>query len=237
MAQLISGKAYSLSEIFCGENDKVIIPDLQRDYCWGNPILDNAEDSLASSFIDSILRLEKSQEITMGLIYGYYDKVLTPYHLQLCDGQQRLTTLFLIIGVINRMLPGNKYRDLLISNFELLEDDNEPHLLYGIRESSLYFLSDLTLHYFLKDSLSVNELGDQSWFLNSYHHDPTIASIIRALTTIECKLKDCKNLELLGDFLILKLKFLFYDMDNRQNGEETFVVINTTGEPLTANQI
>lgn len=236
MAQLISGKAYSLSEIFCGENDKVIIPDLQRDYCWGNPISDNAEDSLASSFIDSILRLEKSQEITMGLIYGYYDKVLTPYHLQLCDGQQRLTTLFLIIGVINRMLPGNKYRDLLISNFELLEDDYEPHLLYGIRESSLYFLSDLTLHYFLKDSLSVNELGDQSWFLNSYHHDPTIASIIRALTTIECKLKDCKNLELLGDFLILKLKFLFYDMDNRQNGEETFVVINTTGEPLTANQ-
>lgn len=54
MAQLISGKAYSLSEIFCGENDKVIIPDLQRDYCWGNPISDNAEDSLASSFIDSI---------------------------------------------------------------------------------------------------------------------------------------------------------------------------------------
>ena len=130
MAQLISGEAYSLSEIFCGENDKVIIPDLQRDYCWGNPISDNAEDSLASSFIDSILRLEKSQEITMGLIYGYYDKVLTPYHLQLCDGQQRLTTLFLIIGVINRMLPGNKYRDLLISNFELLEDDNEPHILY-----------------------------------------------------------------------------------------------------------
>lgn len=236
MAQLISGEAYSLSEIFCGENDKVIIPDLQRDYCWGNHISDNAEDSLASSFIDSILRLEKSQEITMGLIYGYYDKELIPYHLQLCDGQQRLTTLFLIIGVINRMVPGNKYRDLLISNFELQEDDNEPHLLYGIRESSLYFLSDLTVHYFLKDSLSVNELGDQSWFLNSYHYDPTITSIIRALTTIERKLKACKNLELLGDFLIRKLKFLFYDMENRQNGEETFVVINTTGEPLTANQ-
>ena len=236
MAQLISGEAYSLSEIFCGENDKVIIPDLQRDYCWGNPISDNAEDLLASSFIDSILRLEKSQEITMGLIYGYYDKELIPYHLQLCDGQQRLTTLFLIIGVINRMVPGNKYRDLLISNFELQEDDNEPHLLYGIRESSLYFLSDLTVHYFLKDSLSVNELGDQSWFLNSYHYDPTITSIIRALTTIERKLKACKNLELLGDFLIRKLKFLFYAMENRQNGEETFVVINTTGEPLTANQ-
>ena len=236
MAQLISGEAYSLCEIFCGENDKIIIPDLQRDYCWGNPISNNSEDSLASSFIDSILRLEKSQEITMGLIYGYYDKELTPYHLQLCDGQQRLTTLFLIIGIINRMLPGNEYRDLLISDFELNEDDKEPHLLYGIRESSLYFLSDLTVHYFLKDSLSVEELRKQPWFLNSYDDDPTIASIIRALKTIECKLKGYKELELLGDFLIHKLKFLFYDMENRQNGEETFVVINTTGEPLTANQ-
>lgn len=236
MAQLISGEAYSLCEIFCGENDKIIIPDLQRDYCWGNPISNNSEDSLASSFIDSILRLEKSQEITMGLIYGYYDKELTPYHLQLCDGQQRLTTLFLIIGVINRMLPGNEYRDLLISDFELNEDDKEPHLLYGIRESSLYFLSDLTVHYFLKDSLSVEELRKQPWFLKSYDDDPTIASIIRALKTIECKLKGYNELELLGDFLIHKLKFLFYDMENRQNGEETFVVINTTGEPLTANQ-
>lgn len=236
MAQLISGEAYSLCKIFCGENDKIIIPDLQRDYCWGNPISNNSEDSLASSFIDSILRLEKSQEITMGLIYGYYDKELTPYHLQLCDGQQRLTTLFLIIGIINRMLPGNEYRDLLISDFELNEDDKEPHLLYGIRESSLYFLSDLTVHYFLKDSLSVEELRKQPWFLKSYDDDPTIASIIRALKTIECKLKGYKELELLGDFLIHKLKFLFYDMENRQNGEETFVVINTTGEPLTANQ-
>lgn len=236
MAQLISGEAYSLCEIFCGENDKIIIPDLQRDYCWGNPISNNSEDSLASSFIDSILRLEKSQEITMGLIYGYYDKELTPYHLQLCDGQQRLTTLFLIIGIINRMLPGNEYRDLLISDFELNEDDKEPHLLYGIRESSLFFLSDLTVHYFLKDSLSVEELRKQPWFLKSYDDDPTIASIIRALKTIECKLKGYKELELLGDFLIHKLKFLFYDMENRQNGEETFVVINTTGEPLTANQ-
>lgn len=215
MAQLISGKAYSLSEIFCGENDKIIVPDLQRDYCWGNPISDNREDSLASSFIDSILRLEKSQEITMGLIYGYYDKEWTPYHLQLCDGQQRLTTLFLIIGVVNRLLPRNEYRQLLISNFELNEDDNEPHLLYGIRESSLYFLSDLTMHYFLNDNLSVDELEDQSWFLNSYLHDPTIDSIKRALAIIECKLKDCKDFDVLGRFLIHKLKFLFYDMGNR----------------------
>ena len=236
MAQLISGRPYSLKEIFCGENDKVIIPDLQRDYCWGNSFSTDNEDSLVNSFMDSIFRLDKSSDITMGLIYGYYDELM-PYHLQLCDGQQRLTTLFIIIGIINRMSGNNRYRELLISNFEFDDDDNEPHLLYGIRESSLYFLSDLTIHFFLRPDTTSEDIAQAPWFLNSYKKDPTINSIRKAIQTIEARLAGYeKNVCELGDFIILHLKFLFYDMGNRQNGEETFVVINTTGEPLTANQ-
>lgn len=235
MSQLISGQAYSLKEIFRGENDKVIIPDLQRDYCWGNPISSENNSSLVESFIESILNLEKSSDITMGLIYGYYDKLM-PYHLQLCDGQQRLTTLFLIVGELNRIAGDNRYKEILISNFELNDDDNEPHLLYGIRESSLYFLSDLTIHYFLNPKLSLKDLEKERWFLNSYKTDPTITSILMALDTIEDKFSNVKDICTLGDFVIEHLKFLFYDMSNRQNGEETFVVINTTGEPLSTNE-
>lgn len=236
MAQLISGQPYSLKEIFCGDNNKVIIPDLQRDYCWGNPFSTDSKDSLVDSFMDSIFKLDKSSDITMGLIYGYYDNLM-PYHLQLCDGQQRLTTLFLIIGVINRMSGDNRYRELLISDFELKDDDKEPFLLYGIRESSLYFLSDLTVHFFLNPYITSESIVKTPWFLNSYKKDPTINSIRKAIHTIETRLDGYeKDICELGDFIIEHLKFLFYDMNNRQNGEETFVVINTTGEPLTANQ-
>ena len=237
MSKLISGNTYSLKEIFSGENDKIIIPDLQRDYCWGNPYSKDSEESLVDSFLDSVLNLfeqDPDKDITMGLIYGYYDE-LKPYHLQLCDGQQRLTTLFLLMGIINRNV-NNIYRELLISNFELNEDDKEPHLLYGIRESSLYFLSDLCTHYFLDSKVSFKDIKSQYWFLNSYNQDPTILSILRALETITIRLKDIDALKALGDFLQKHLKFLFYDMNDRQNGEETFVVINTTGEPLSANQ-
>ena len=234
MSRLESGKSYSLKEIFSGENDKVIIPDLQRDYCWGNPFSKNSEESLVDSFLDSIISLDINKDITMGLIYGYYDE-LKPNQLQLCDGQQRLTTLFLILGVINRYV-NNRYRKLLISDFELNDDDKEPHLLYAIRESSLYFLSDLTTHYFLKTDLQYDDIEKQYWFLNSYKQDPTIICILKALETIEKRLKKYDHKEVLGDFLQYHLKFLFYDMNNRQNGEETFVVINTTGEPLSANQ-
>lgn len=136
--RLKGGENYSLATIFSGENDKVVIPDLQRDYCWGN------EDvNLVGPFIDSLLELDKSKNLTMGLIYGYFDEIC-PNHLQLCDGQQRLTTLFLTLGVLNRKTQG-RYKTLLMSQYELQNDDNEPYLLYSIRESSL-FLSAIWLH-------------------------------------------------------------------------------------------
>lgn len=241
--RLEGGENYSLSTLFSGDNDKVVIPDLQRDYCWGN------EDvNLVGPFIDSLMELDKSQNLTMGLIYGYYDE-LCPNHLQLCDGQQRLTTLFLTLGVLNRLTQG-RYKTLLMSQYELQEDDNEPYLLYSIRESSLYFISDLVSHYFLqtdekdKKLMSINDITTCPWYLNSYKADPTIASIVSAIITIEEKFlgKSMENLIELGDFISgieggrPHIDFLYYDMNNRHNGEETFVVINTTGEPLTANQ-
>lgn len=243
MSKLKSGKSYSLRELFSGDNDKVVIPDLQRDYCWGNP-----EYNLVVPFMDTLINMDKSQDLTMGLLYGYYD-LLMPDHMQLCDGQQRITTLFLIIGILNRHL-NNRYGKLLMSDFELNDDDCEPYLQYSIRESSLYFISDLVYHYFLQkdeDDKRLRRTADITgsyWFMNSYEVDPTVRNILSAMDTIEEKLigLDTESMIKLGDFITgihsesPKIMFLYYDMVNRQNGEETFVVINTTGEPLSASQ-
>ncbi len=230
--KLKSGEYFNLYTIFSGINHKIVIPDLQRDYCWGNP-----DKNLVSKFLDTIFSLDKKQKWPMGLIYGYTDS-LSPEHIQLCDGQQRLTTLFLVVGIINRLLPDNEYKHLLISDFEYEQDDQEPYLQYAIRESSLYFLSDLTCHYFLNaDEIeSVDKIPEQPWYLGIYKKDPTVKSILNAVKQIEERLSGRKDLEELGNFITNNMEFMFYDMDNRTNGEETFVVINTSGEPLTANQ-
>lgn len=231
--RLESGNNYNISQLFCGDNDKIIIPDLQRDYCWGNP-----DNNLVKGFVEGLLEMQYEQPVTMGLIYGYYDE-FTDCHLQLCDGQQRLTTIFLILGVLNRKLGFSKYKHLLMSSFELDNDDKEPYLQYAIRESSLYFLSDLTVNYFLNNGIdSVEEIESQPWFLNEFNVDPTVSSILNGIKTIEhCFIGiDNDKLTSLGDFIESKLEFLFYDMENRENGEETFVIINTTGEPLSATQ-
>ena len=237
--------SYSLRKLFQGVNDKICIPDLQRDYCWGKS---NTNNDRVGPFIDSLLELKKDTDITLGIIYGYFDKIM-PDHLQLCDGQQRITTLFLLIGVLNRKL-SYQFTDILISEFERERDDYEPYLKYAIRESSLYFISDLVKYYFSKPETdedylqNVESIKNSNWFLNSYLQAPTIKSMLIGIYTIEKKLDGMQPdaLQEFADFIIGKdedkphLSLLFFDMENRTNGEETFVVINTTGEPLSANQ-
>lgn len=234
----ITGETYTLAELFSGER-QIIIPDLQRDYCWGsssNRKASGETGELVSDFIDNLFTqygLKDKAPLNLGLIYGYE---VPADHIQLCDGQQRLTTLFLLLGMVNKYT--GKFRQYLISDFEYKHDDNEPYLKYAIRESSLYFLSDLVCQFFISNRSKVAEIKDADWYFADYNLDPSVKSMIAALEIIEKKL-DGKSAEWLtdfGDWLVNKLIFLYFDMETRKNGEETFVIINTTGEPLSATQ-
>lgn len=100
----VTGETYTLAELFSGERC-IIIPDLQRDYCWGdesNQKSSGETGELVSDFVLNLMELYESKEqgsLNIGLFYGYE----TPAnHIQLCDGQQRLTTLFLLVGMLNK---------------------------------------------------------------------------------------------------------------------------------------
>lgn len=224
---LVTGEVYTLFKLFSKDN-VVIIPDLQRDYCWGTKTIDR---NLAHDFVRNIKDNDKS-DLSLGLIYGYEAPV---GHIQLCDGQQRITTLFLLLGLINKG-SDNAFQNQLISIFELEKDDKDPYLQYSIRESSLYFLSDLVCHFFIAtNDLRVEEIRSQSWYFKDYDLDPSIQSMISALMTIEEEIIGINVLDF-GHRIINHLSFIYYDLGTRAAGEETFVVINTTGEPLTATE-
>lgn len=244
--KLKDGKSYTVKDLFQGDNDKIVIPDLQRDYCWTPDMV----VGLLNTFIEFSQQMDEYDDtkIPMGLIYGYYSEsndgqIEVPHpQLQLCDGQQRLTSIFLILGMLNRKFhkPGveKPYTRLLMSDFEKEQDDCEPYLLYAVRESSTYFFSDLTLEFFIDDKIkNVDELMSQSWYLNDYKNDPTVNNIIEAIRAIDVILSnESLDLDRLGTFITERMDFLYCDMGNRTNGEETFVVINTTGEPLSGSE-
>lgn len=230
----VTGESYQIKDIF-SDDRKIVIPDLQRDYCWGSK--DEKETNRVWKFVNSHYKLflEFPDSISqIGLIYGYRD---LSGRIMLCDGQQRLTTLFLLIGMINRKCEGNPFQNNLISPRELKEDDQEPYLQYAIRETSLSFISNLVTEFFLsKHIANVSDVNSNLfWFYNQYLLDPTVVSMLDALGTMEEFLSELSNDDALkfGQHIVNNLEFMYYDMENRANGEETFVIINTSGEPLT----
>lgn len=232
----ITGETYTLAELF-SEERQIIIPDLQRDYCWGNDNNTKAsgKGELVTDFVKNLIeqfQYKDNESLNLGLLYGYE---IPTNHIQLCDGQQRVTTLFLLLGMINKHT--SALQQHLISDFEYKHDDKEPYLKYAIRESSLYFLSDLVCNFFINNTDAVEVIKTTDWYFQDYDLDPSIQSMIKALGIIENLLKD-ENLDLMsfGDWLLYKLTFMYVDMETRKNGEETFVIINTTGEPLSATE-
>ena len=91
---LQSGVSYSLYEFFGPKRD-IVIPDLQRDYCWASTIIVTGDgQTLVEAYVDDLIlasQKEEDAQLKMGLLYGYE---YPADNVQLCDGQQRLTTLF-----------------------------------------------------------------------------------------------------------------------------------------------
>ena len=86
--KLVSGERYSLSYIL-SEDNRIIIPDLQRDYCWGDNVTSSdISKTYASAFVEGLInnlaQAKDQDSLNLGLIYGYEAPA---GHIQLCDGQ------------------------------------------------------------------------------------------------------------------------------------------------------
>lgn len=230
-----NGRNCTIGLLF-SENNKVVIPDMQREYCWAKTINPITGMSLVYNFVQDIVKLHTKSAIRMGLIYAYQ---APQTFIQLCDGQQRITTLYLLLGVLHKKLLqidvhyAKIIRRVLISEFEEENDDKEPRLQYAIRESTLWFTRDLVNEYFLKNNSS--EIVYSSWYFDEYKLDPSIENMVEAISIIQQILASCTPSEIkaIAGFIVDKISFLYYDMGNRQYGEDQFVVINTTGVGLS----
>jgi len=241
-----SGKLYSIQNLF-SDNRKIVIPDMQREYCWSDKRHgEDGKTEIVSSFLDSLHDYSQDGSLQLGLIYAYENPENFVY---LCDGQQRLTTIYLLLGMLYRRLPDMEVlRRILVSEYEE-QDDYEPRLQYAIRESTLYFLRDLAKNYFIEREdcppSKISTISD--WFYKDYLADPTIQNVLSALERIEKKLNDYfpadsvdNKVVQIGDFanfIANNLTVFYFDMRNRKYGEEQFVVINTTGKSLTFSEM
>lgn len=235
---LLSGESYTIGEILANDI-QIQIPDMQRDYCWASTLSENNGKSLVENFIEDLIgQIDGDEKLQMGILYAYESP---KNHVQLCDGQQRLTTIYLTLGVLYKLTRNKQIKTALV----LPETDHIiPRFQYSIRESTLSFLIDLVKEILMCDGdirLSASEIKGEDWYFGEYDNDPSIQNILGAIQFIAERLKRLQQekingLDMFTALLLSKIEFLYFDMVNRTYGEEQFVVLNTTGKPLTVTE-
>lgn len=157
------------------ENYKIEIPIIQRDYAQGR----KGKEELRRSFLTNLKealdkKLDKEKELKLDFVYGAINNnTLTPL-----DGQQRLTTLWLLHWYV--ALRAGKLK-------ETETQEKLKKFSYETRVSSREFCEQLCNCENFKSFKPENDkivdfITNQTWFYSAWKQDPTIQSMLRMLS-------------------------------------------------------
>ncbi len=209
--------------------NNILIPTIQRDYTYGsdtedtNKVLNNMLSNMKAALFEP-----DEPEMTMNFVYGYTQDKVNYVPL---DGQQRLTTLFLLHYYAALHSEG--------AEIELLK-----RFSYATRETTKNFCNEIIDNWKeIIDDFQKNEdialtISNMPWYLPNYDTDPSIRSMKFVLNEINRKFSDVKDL--LWDKLTAdECPVNFYRLDFGPFGlsDDLYVKMNSRGKKLTEYEI
>lgn len=210
---------------------RIQIPLIQRDYAQGR--VDRRTREIRRSFLEALMEaIAGGEGIALDFVYGKVEVGDGPQQgtFKPLDGQQRLTTLFLIhwylaslAGTLDAMAPWT-------------------NLTYETRPSARRFCRSLVEHALPADVISPAKwIEDQPWYLYTWRADPTIQSMLVMLDAIDREARSRQlQLDALGAWERLTaadhpaVSFYLLPLDDLQSEEELYIKMNSRGKPLTA---
>ena len=204
--------------------DEFVVPIIQRDYAQGRDkgsnksLCEEVRTDLIEALKDALIT---DKNLLLDYIYGTSDSnVFYPI-----DGQQRLTTLFLLHWYIGRKEEIDKDENRK-TEFELLR-----RFSYEIRDTSKEFcksLIDIDVD-FTENSISF-QIKDSSKYHDAYGYDPTVSSMLIVLDTIHDRFK---TIELPLWERLKKIEFWCLSLENFGLTDDLFVKMNARGKRLS----
>ena len=197
--------------------DKILVPMIQRDYAQGRT--DKKATDVRNILLNDVF---DSKDVHFDLVFGSKEKRIIDGVEKNCfipvDGQQRLTTLFLLF--LYGLKAGKTNIELDLSKFS-----------YDTRRAASDFCKSITSEeWFVPNDKKVsNVIKDSSWFMNYWEKDPTVEGMLNMLDAIHEKCKiitDYPNLN--------KVTFFFFDLESNGLNENLYLKMNSRGKPLTA---
>lgn len=197
------------------KNKVICIPLLQRDYVQGG------KESVISPFIDSLL--DKTNPSDLNYIYGYTEHgSFIPV-----DGQQRLTTLWLLY--LYAAAKARMMSDFTV-NLTFLSREYAGDFCERLKCKMPEVLQKATEN----DSLN-SIIQDEYWFLSSWLNNTTVKNMLLTLKYIHRKCAG-QEAETLWKHLLSEdgITFSFLDM-SEENGldDDIYIKMNGRGRPLS----
>ena len=207
---------YTFIDVCQQDFDGIEIPIIQRDYAQGR----EKEEKKRDRFLKALLRAVNSEKgITLDFVYGsVIDKKLVPL-----DGQQRLTTLFLLHWY------AAKRENIPAGQWEVLKKFS-----YATRPSARRFCEQLLV--FVPDFDAEKSLSEQicneAWFPMAWNDDPTVEGMLRMLDAIHHTFAETTHLwkALTED---RKITFYFKKLEDMDITDDIYIKMNSRGKPLT----
>lgn len=232
------GERTSFFKLFAENNFRIVIPMLQREYAQGR----ESAKEVRTEFLKALYTYldEGIPGRDLDFIYG---NIANNDFIPL-DGQQRLTTLFLLHWYLSRITSDAELRNQFDS--KLLDDTGQhSRFTYKTRTSSSDFCDALMLQNLDLSKLLINKsnknkssikltIENKNWFHLSWQHDPTIMSMLNMLDAIhEIFNNRADFLPLLLDTERPIITFLFMELDKYHLSDELYIKMNSRGKPLT----
>lgn len=216
-------------------HQRIRVPMIQRDYAQGRP----AEAEVRDEFLGALERALKlppddpTLPLNLDFIYGSVEGKDKAAFCPL-DGQQRLTTLFLLHWYLawadNRW---NEFEELFRSN-------GHARFSYAVRPSSSEFFDQLVAYQptCRPADLAGLELSrliqDQPWYFRNWRLDPTIQSTLVMLDAIHSRFAVASGLfERLTSGSRPAITFQLLDLENFGLSDDLYIKMNGRGKPLT----
>lgn len=212
---------------------KIEIPRIQRNYAQGR----ENESIVRNSFLNDLVTVLNSDDadICIDFIYGSvlnYEDIKKEEKKKFIpvDGQQRLTTLYLLYWYVNNCFAKEKNKKI---NEELKK------FTYEIRDSSKSFCNNLIekgLNKITNKNKISEKIKTQVWYLLDWNMDPTIKAMLIMLDEIEQRLNDSKiKRENIINNTIENEKIYFYSIEINDFGsaDDIYIKMNSRGKELT----
>ena len=221
----MENKKYTLLNFLKSEYSDAIsfeIPIIQRDYAQGRS--DERSKEIRKTFLGSLIAAVEDypqKNIELDFVYGKRNK----NKVYLLDGQQRITTLYLLHWYLaQRLQKPSLLKDVALS--------------YRVRQYADEFtqkISDESTQIDFTSSIPSQAICNCTWFFDAWKHDPTVKGMLNTLDTIHELLKDKKISEERYWQPLEEGAVTFYwlDLEEHQLTDELYLKMNARGKQLS----